>query len=53
MQDPKSENFAARFKQVNLVSKSDIAYFVKKTDFHNKLKDIRSKKNKKTRKTKN
>ena len=30
-------NFAARLKQANLASKRDIANFVKKTDFDNKL----------------
>ena len=39
-----AENFAARFEQVNLVSKRDIAYFFKKTDFDNKLKYVTSKK---------
>ena len=29
-----------RLKQANLASKSDIANFVKKTDFDNKLKDV-------------
>ena len=40
-----SENFTARQKQVNLASKSDIANFVKKTAFDNKLKDVTSNKN--------
>ena len=41
-----AELFAARLKQANLASKSDIANFVKKTtDFHNKLKDATSNKN--------
>ena len=40
-----SENFAARLKQKNLPSKSDIANFVNKTDFNNKLKDVTSNKN--------
>ena len=40
-----SENFTARLKQANLASKSDIANFVKKTDFDNKLKDVASNKN--------
>ena len=31
---------AARLAQENLASKSDIANFVKKTDFHNKLKKL-------------
>ena len=33
-----SENFTARLKQANLASKNDIANFVKKTDFDEKLK---------------
>ena len=40
-----SENFAARLKQAYLASKSDIANFVNKTDFDNKLKDVASNKN--------
>ena len=40
-----SENFAARLKQANLESKSDIANFVNMTDFINKLKDVTSNKN--------
>ena len=32
--------FAARLKQANLESKSDIANFVKQTDFDNKIKYI-------------
>ena len=36
-----SENFTARLKQANLASKSDIANFLKKTDFDNKLKGVR------------
>ena len=35
-----SENFAARLKQANLASKSEITNFLNKTDFHNKLKDV-------------
>ena len=35
-----SENFAAKLKQVNLASKSDIAKFVTKIEFDNKLKDV-------------
>ena len=35
-----SENFAARLAQANLVSKSDIAAFVKKTDFDDRLKSL-------------
>ena len=33
-----SNNFTGRLKKANLASKNDIANFVKKTDFHNKLK---------------
>ena len=40
-----AENFAARLKQINLASKSDIDNFVKKTDFGNKLRDVTSNKN--------
>ena len=40
-----SENFAARLKQAYLASKSDIANFVNKTDFDNRLKDVASNKN--------
>ena len=40
-----SENFTARLKQANLLSKSDIFNFVKKTDFDNKIKGITSSKN--------
>ena len=39
------ENFALRLKRANLASKSDIANFVNKTDFNNKLKDVTSNKN--------
>ena len=39
-----AENFAARLKQANLASKSDIASFVKKTDCEHKLKDVTSNK---------
>ena len=39
------ENFTARLKQANLVSKNDIANFVKETDFDNKLKNVVSNKN--------
>ena len=35
-----AENFSARLKQTNLARKSDIANFVKKTDFDNKPKDV-------------
>ena len=34
------ENFATRLAQENLASKNDIANFVKKTDFDDKLKKI-------------
>ena len=36
------ESFVARLKQANLASKSDIANFVKKIDFDNKLKNATS-----------
>ena len=39
------ENFTARLKQANLVSKNDIANFVKEKDFDNKLKNVVSNKN--------
>ena len=35
-----SENFAARLAQANVANKSDIANFIKKTDFHDKLKNL-------------
>ena len=35
-----AENFTARLAQANLVSINDIANFVKKADFDNKLKRI-------------
>ena len=35
-----SEKLAARLKEPNLASKSDIANFVNKTDFNNKLKEL-------------
>ena len=35
-----SQNFAATFTQANLASKSDIAAFVKMTDFDEKLKKL-------------
>ena len=40
-----SETFNPRLKQANLASESDIANFVKKTNFDNKLKNITSDKN--------
>ena len=39
----KSEHFTARLKQADLASKNDIADFVKKIYFNNKLKDVASK----------
>ena len=39
------EKFVARLKQTNLIGKSDIANFLSKTDFNNKLKDVTSNKN--------
>ena len=41
----KSEIFTAILTQANLASKNNIANFVKKTDFDNKLKDAASNKN--------
>ena len=38
-----AENFPARLAQANLASKIDIANFVKKTDFHDKLKNVNKK----------
>ena len=38
-----SENFAARLAQANLASKNDIADFVKKIDFDDKLKNLNKK----------
>ena len=40
-----AEIFTLRLKRANLASKSDIANFVKKTDFDNQLKNVRSNKN--------
>ena len=40
-----NELTSARSKQTNLASKSDIANFLNKTDFNNKLKDVTSNKN--------
>ena len=37
--------FDLRLKWANLTSKSDVANFVNKTDFDNKLKDVKSSKN--------
>ena len=39
----KAENFASRFAQANLATKIDIASFVKKTDFDDKLKNLNKK----------
>ena len=38
-----AEDFAARLEQANLASKSDIANFVKETDFDDKLKYVNKK----------
>ena len=38
-----SENFASTFAQANLASKNDIANFVKKTDFDDKLTNLNKK----------
>ena len=40
-----AESFAARLKQANLASKSDIANFVNKTDFDIQVKNVTSNKN--------
>ena len=40
-----SEHSTARFKQENLAREKDIANFVKKRDFDNRLKNIISNKN--------
>ena len=40
-----AENFAARLKQSNLASKSDIANFVNEIDFGNQVKCVTSNKN--------
>ena len=40
-----AEIFALKLKQANLASKSDIANFVNKTDFDDKLQDVKSNKN--------
>ena len=44
-----SDNFAASLTQANLASKNDIADFVKKTDFDEKLKNCNNKITNKTR----
>ena len=36
-----TENFTARLAQASLASKSDIVNFVKKTDFDDKLKNLK------------
>ena len=41
----KADICALRLKRANLASKSDIANFVNKIDFYNKLKDVKSNKN--------
>ena len=33
-----AENFTARLKQANIVAKVDIAYFIEKADFDDKLR---------------
>ena len=38
-----ADNFAAGLKQANLASKNDIADFVKKTHFNDKLKNLKKK----------
>ena len=38
-----AESFTARLAQVNLASKNDIANFLKKTDFYDKLKTLNKK----------
>ena len=38
-----AENVTARLAQVDLASKTDIGNFVKKTDFHGKLKNLNKK----------
>ena len=38
-----AENFATTLVQANLANKNDIAAFVKKTDFHDKLKTLNKK----------
>ena len=48
-----SETFNPRLKQANLASESDIANFVKKTNFDNKLKNITSDKNELNKLSKN
>ena len=35
-----AENFTARLKQANLATKGDIADFVKKTNFNDKIKNL-------------
>ena len=39
----KAGNFIARLTQANLASKTDIANFVKKTEFDDKLKNLNKK----------
>ena len=39
----RAENFTARLKQANLVTKGDITDFVKKTNFDDKLKSLNKK----------
>ena len=35
-----AETFHLRLKRANFAGRSDITNFVRKTDFHNKLKDV-------------
>ena len=44
------ENFTSRIKQTNLATKVDIADFVKKADFDDKLKNLNKKITSKTSK---
>ena len=39
----RAKTYAARLKQANLATKSDIANYVNKTDFDEKLKDLNKK----------
>ena len=38
-----ADNFALRLSNANLATKTDIAYFVKETDFNDKLKKLNKK----------
>ena len=48
-----AENFAARLPQTNIASKNDIAHFIKKTDFDDKLKNLNKRINLNTKITPN